>query len=89
MPALQKLKEEGLLNKLEEKICIGQGYRGKSRIYIATDLGAFYYDILSQTWDKKPDNPYDINEIDMERLRADCFAMANVTTEREFAKYGR
>lgn len=66
-----------------------QGYRGKSRIYIATDLGAFYYDILSQTWDKKPDNPYDINEIDMERLRADCFAMANVTTEREFAKYGR
>lgn len=29
LPALQKLKEEGLLNKLEEKICIGQGYRGK------------------------------------------------------------
>ena len=30
IPALQKLKEEGLLDKLTEKICIGQGYRGKT-----------------------------------------------------------
>lgn len=29
LPALQRLKEEGLLEKLDEKICIGQGYRGK------------------------------------------------------------
>jgi hypothetical protein len=27
---VQKLKEEGLLDKLPEKICIGQGYRGKT-----------------------------------------------------------
>ncbi len=30
LPALQKLKEEGLLGQLEDKICIGQGYRGKN-----------------------------------------------------------
>ena len=30
LPALQKLKEEGLLERLEEKICIGQGYRGQA-----------------------------------------------------------
>ena len=30
LPALQKLKEEGLLEKLQDKICIGQGYRGKT-----------------------------------------------------------
>ncbi len=30
MPALVKLREEGLLQKLDEKICIGQGFRGKS-----------------------------------------------------------
>ena len=30
IPALQKLKEEGLLDKLPAKICIGQGYRGKT-----------------------------------------------------------
>ncbi len=30
IPALVKLREEGLLDQLHEKICIGQGYRGKS-----------------------------------------------------------
>lgn len=30
IPALDCLREEGLLEKLEEKICIGQGYRGKT-----------------------------------------------------------
>ena len=29
IPALEMLKEEGLLQKLQDKICIGQGYRGK------------------------------------------------------------
>ena len=29
-PALDMLKQEGLLEKLHEKICSGQGYRGKS-----------------------------------------------------------
>lgn len=28
IPALDKLKQEGLLDKLQEKICIGQGYQG-------------------------------------------------------------
>ncbi len=32
IPALVKLKEEGLLDRLEDKICIGQGYRGKSGV---------------------------------------------------------
>ena len=30
IPALDRLREEGLLPELHEKICIGQGYRGKS-----------------------------------------------------------
>lgn len=30
IPALNRLKEEGLLGKLQDKICIGQGYRNKS-----------------------------------------------------------
>lgn len=29
LPALDRLREEGLLGQLKEKICIGQGYRGK------------------------------------------------------------
>lgn len=30
IPALDKLREEGLLDQLDDKICIGQGYQGKS-----------------------------------------------------------
>ncbi len=30
IPALDQLREEGLLDRLEEKICIGQGFRDKS-----------------------------------------------------------
>ena len=30
IPALDRLREEGLLDQLEEKICIGQGFRGKT-----------------------------------------------------------
>ena len=30
LPVLDRLKEEGLLDQLQEKICIGQGYRGRS-----------------------------------------------------------
>lgn len=30
LPALDMLKSEGLFEKLQEKICIGQGYRGKT-----------------------------------------------------------
>ncbi|MDO4634129.1 MAG: DUF362 domain-containing protein [Eubacteriales bacterium] len=30
VPVLDQLREEGLLDQLHEKICIGQGYRGKS-----------------------------------------------------------
>lgn len=32
VPALDRLKEEGLLEKLPEKICIGQGHRGKKGV---------------------------------------------------------
>ena len=30
IPALDRLKEEGLLEKLDARICIGQGYQGKT-----------------------------------------------------------
>ena len=30
IPALDRLKEEGLLDRLDTGICIGQGYRGKT-----------------------------------------------------------
>lgn len=63
------------------------GFKGMSRIYLQTNLGTFYYDIRSKSWDKKPDNPIDIREVDMERLRIDAWALANATNDLEFARY--
>lgn len=42
IPALQQLKEEGLFVELKEKICIGQGYRGKTgKLGIGACTGKF------------------------------------------------
>ena len=64
-----------------------QGYRGCSRIYIHTNLGAFYYDIMKKQWDKKKDNLHNIEEVDMEHLRNEAFKLANATNELEFGRY--
>lgn len=46
MPALQRLKEEGLLERLDEKICIGQGYQGKTgHIGIGRCTAGFRYHV--------------------------------------------
>lgn len=46
MPALQQLKEEGLLDRLDTKICIGQGYRGKTgRVGIGQCTRGFEYNV--------------------------------------------
>lgn len=42
IPALDRLKEEGLLDKLQDKICIGQGFRGqKGKLGIGNCTGKF------------------------------------------------
>ncbi len=44
IPALQRLKEEGILEKIGTKICIGQGYRGKKgNLGIGHCTGKFDY----------------------------------------------
>lgn len=46
IPALDRLKEEGLLDKLDAKICIGQGYQGKTgKIGIGRCTGRFEYNV--------------------------------------------
>ncbi len=44
IPALDRLREEGLLEKLDTKICIGQGFRGKTgKVGIGTCTAGFAY----------------------------------------------
>lgn len=46
VPALERLKEEGLLSGLNEKICIGQGYQGKQgKIGIGRCTAGFAYHV--------------------------------------------
>ena len=46
IPALDKLREEGLLEKLDAKICIGQGYQEKTgHIGIGRCTGGFTYNV--------------------------------------------
>ena len=46
MPALDRLRDEGLLDLLDEKICIGQGYQGKTgRIGIGRCTSGFEYNV--------------------------------------------
>ena len=46
IPALTRLKDEGLLERLSEKICIGQGYRGqKGRLGIGHCTAGFNFSI--------------------------------------------
>lgn len=46
VPALEKLKEEGLLSGLDERICIGQGYQGKQgKIGIGRCTSGFAYHV--------------------------------------------
>lgn len=64
-----------------------QGFRGYSRLYINTDIGTFYYDIRAKVWGVKPDNPFSLNEVDMERVKELSFKYAGVTTECDFSKF--
>ncbi|MCD7957636.1 MAG: DUF362 domain-containing protein [Lachnospiraceae bacterium] len=44
IPALEMLRQEGLLDQLDEKICIGQGFRGKTgRLGIGNCTSRFTY----------------------------------------------
>ena len=46
MPALDRLKSEGLLDLLDTKICIGQGYQGKTgKIGIGRCTGGFEHNV--------------------------------------------
>lgn len=46
IPALDRLKQEGLLDELDTRICIGQGYRGKTgRLGIGQCTGGFAHSL--------------------------------------------
>lgn len=55
------------------------------RIYILTDVGNFFYDILKNRWASNADSPNEV--VDVDSLKALAFAKAGVTSEAEFANF--
>lgn len=55
------------------------------RIYVLTDVGNFFYDILSKSWASNANSPNEV--VDVAVLSALAFAKAGVTNEAEFANY--
>ncbi len=68
MPALDRLRSEGLLDLLDEKICIGQGYQGKTgKIGIGRCTSGFEYNVKGC-----PPTEQQIYEFLREYLREKC-----------------
>lgn len=63
------------------------GYRGRARIYVYTNFGDFYYDIMKKAWGKGTNNIYNLEQIDMEQLQKDAFKLAGANDEKEFARF--
>lgn len=91
-----KEKEEEIsltsLNVPKQKVVVKSlrywpGFRGRSRIYIYTNCGDFFYDIFKKVWGKGQNNVFELDMIDMEQLRADSLKLANAATEQEFARF--
>lgn len=57
------------------------------RIYVNTNYGVFYWDIYKKIWEKKKDNPIDIETIDMSSLEKQAFAKAGVNNSEDFCKF--
>lgn len=68
-------------------ITFWKGYRGFSRIYIVTDIGDFYYDIRNKIWGvSSKNNPYSIDEVDMDIVKQKTFEKCGANSEDDLVK---
>ena len=64
---------------------IGSNGSDMKRIYITTDVGDFYYDIIKNKWMSNTGSPNET--VDVDKLMELCFAKANVTNISDFANF--
>lgn len=62
-----------------------KGHNRFSRIYVNTNMGSVYYDVLTRKWNEKDSGT--IEKIDMNNLISEVFEMLGVNNEDEFSKY--
>ncbi len=62
-----------------------KGHNRFSRIYVNTNLGTIFYDILTRKWCEKDEGALD--KINMDQLIEEVFERAGVSNEDEFSKF--
>ena len=63
-----------------------QGFRGRSRVYIVTNYGEFYYDTFKKEYGKQDETMYKLFEFDLVQLRRDVWAFADVDSDEELVR---
>lgn len=61
-----------------------EGYRGKSRIYVSTSLGAVFFDCFTKNWGS---NDCDLEKIDMDHVESRALAITGAPNIEAFASY--
>ena len=94
LPAIRRLEEEGLAKYLKDRVCIGQGFRGKSgELGVGECTGYFRNNVPGCPPDTERSYRYLKEEIALSRLRAgilltrteNIFDFSNIT-EKIFTK---
>lgn len=64
-----------------------EGYRGFSRIYVATSEGDLFYDIRRKEWNEKETESGLLLRLDMPYIVSEAFRITNSRDEKEFARF--
>ena len=83
-----EIAKEGNTPKLRasvQKVSYWAGYRGKSRIYVTTDIGDVYYDIFKKSWGEK--TPGVLDRLDMDHVEEQSIKAAGCETVEDFARF--
>lgn len=69
-----------------KKLKFWEGFRGRSRVYIVTDYGEFFYDTFKKEYGKQDESMYKLFEFDLLQLRQDVWAFAKVSSDEELVR---
>lgn len=62
------------------------GYRGRSRVYISTDYGEFFYDTFKKEYGKQDESMYKLFEFDLQKFKQDVWNFAGVSSDEELVR---
>lgn len=79
-------KMKHLKNPKVKGLKFWQGFRGRSRVYVVTDYGEFYYDTFKKEYGKQDETMYKLFEFDLQELRKNVWEFASVSSDEELVR---